>query len=305
MKRVFVVNPRAGGGAVGRWLGELETYFRRHAGSFEAELCQSREETSHRTRAALERGCEQVIAVGGDGTMNAVLQGFFRDGRPVRSEAALAVSRVGTGSDYFRTVSGGRRVDWREIVLRPMIRPVDVAVARKLDQPDTPPLYFLNMAGYGLSARVVAGKERLPAWLPRSLCYLIPTLRCFLDAQTYHARLEIDGVPHERELLSLIIGKGSYAGGGMRFGGHVSLDDGLLEMTLFHPLKLWQMVAKTPRLYSGNFAGETSIEKFQLRHLRVRTEPHFPGECDGDLAGAGDVEIAVEPRAIRVCFPSP
>lgn len=304
MKRVFVVNPQAGGGTVGRSLGRLEAYFRHRTGSFEAELCQSREETSDRTRMVLERGAEQVIALGGDGTMNAVLQGFFRDGRPVNPAAALAVARVGTGSDYFRTVSDGRRVDWREIVLEPAVRAVDVAVARRLDEPEVPRLHFLNMAGYGLSARVVAGKERLPGWLPRSLCYLIPTLRCFLDAQTYRARLEIDGVPLERELLSLIIGKGIYAGGGMRFGGHVSLDDGLLEMTLFHPLQLWQMLAKTPRLYTGKFEGDAKIEKFQLRHLRVRAEPRFLGECDGDLAGSADVEIAVDPRAIRVCFPS-
>lgn len=303
MNRVFIVNPRAGGGRSLRWLEQLEAYFRQRSGSFQAAVCRSGEETSLRTREALDAGAEQIVSVGGDGTMNAVLQGFFRDERPVRPEASLAVARVGTGSDYFRTVVGNTRRDWREIVLAPELRAVDVGVVRHLTQEPPATRFFLNMVGFGLSAQVVERKERLPGWLPRSLCYLVPTLASYLSARPWRVTLELDDRPIERELLSLIVGKGIFAGGGMRFGGNVALDDGWLEVTLFQPLPLAKLLLKTPRLYRGDFEGEPSIEKFRARQVRFTATPAIPCECDGDLLGSGDATITLLPQALRVAFP--
>ncbi len=303
MKRVFVVNPRAGGGARRRWLEDLQRYFHRHGAEFEALLCRSREETIDRTRQALETGAEQVVAVGGDGTMNAVLQGFFADERLVRPEASLAVARVGTGSDYFRTVSGNRRLDWRQIVLDPRLQPVDVGVFRRPERPQDGPRYFLNMTGFGLSADVVERKERLPRWLPRSLCYLVPTLASYLSVRPWRVRIWLDDELLERELLSLIVSKGIYAGGGMRFGGQVALDDGWLEVTVFRPLSLAKLLLKTPKLYRGDYAGEPSIEKFQARRVRIECLTTIAAESDGELVGTGSTEVALVPRSLQVCFP--
>jgi diacylglycerol kinase (ATP) len=303
MKRVFVLNPKAGGGAVGHKLHDLETFFRHRTGSFEAVLCDGREDTMQKTRAALVAGAQQIVAVGGDGTMNAVANGFFDGGAAVRPEACLAVARIGTGSDYYRTLCGQRSIDWRDVVLDGNQRRVDVAVIRALDDPQARPIYFLNLAGFGLSARVVAGKERMPRWLPRSLCYLLPTLASYLSVRPWPVRLEIDGEQIEREALSVVVGKGIYAGGGMRFGGGVELDDGLLEITVFQPMSLLGMLAKTPRLYRGDFEGEEKIEKRKARRVVLRARPPLPVECDGELIGSGDVEVTILPQAIRVCVP--
>ncbi len=303
MKRVFILNTTAGGGKWARKLGDLDSFFRRRTGSFEAVRCGGREDAVRETRAALTAGACQVVAVGGDGTANAVANGFFEGGAAVRPEASLAVAGVGTGSDYFRALCGPGPVDWREVVLNGHRRQIDLAVVRAADDPQARPIYFLNLAGFGLSARVVARKERMPRWLPRSLRYLLPTLASYPGARPWRVRLEVDGAAIEREALSVVVGKGVYAGGGMRFGGAVELDDGLLGITVFRPMSLLRMLVRTPGLYRGNLEGDGGIERRRARRVVLRARPPLPAECDGELIGSGDAEVTILPRSISVCVP--
>ena len=304
MKRIFIVNPKAGGGIGSRKLDQLERYFDRQGAAFEAVLTASREDATQKTREALRGGADQIVAVGGDGTLNAVANGFFDQGRAIRPQAALAASRVGSGSDYFRGLVAGTRRDWRQIVIHPDVRPADVVACRALDDSNAEPFHFLNLMGFGMSAEVVRRKQDLPTWLPRSLSYLLPTLPNLFRAKAARVRIEADGASIEADAVAVFAAKGTYAGGGMRFGGGVTLDDGRLDVTLVRPMSPWRMLLKTPKLYSGNFAGDPEIEKLVTSRLRIEAEPALPAECDGELHGATGVELTVLPRAIHVCFPS-
>jgi diacylglycerol kinase (ATP) len=303
MKRVFVVNPKAGSGIGPRRLQRLETFFRRRGGSFDVVLTSSREDVVARTRELLRAGAGQIVAVGGDGTLNAVANGFFDHGRPVRPDASLAVARMGSGSDYFRGLADNGKCDWREIVLNPVVRPVDVAVVRRLGDSLAEPRYFLNLMGFGMSADVVRRKDRLPPWLPRSLRYLLPTLPNLFRARVARFSIVADETSLDCDAVAVFVAKGTYAGGGMRFGGGVTLDDGHLDITMVRPMSPWSMLIKTPKLYSGNFANDPAIEKLRASRLRIESDPPLPAECDGELHGSTGVEITILPRAIQVCFP--
>ena len=113
MKRFFVINPNAGAGMSPRAIERLEHYFRHRANSFDAVVSQSRDDVIHRTRQALRQGMEQIVAVGGDGTVNAVANGFFEKDELVHPAACLAVAKAGSGSDYFRGLTKTKRHDWR------------------------------------------------------------------------------------------------------------------------------------------------------------------------------------------------
>ncbi len=303
MKRVFIINPKAGSGTGPRQLDRLKTFFVQRGAPFEAVLTTSHEDVTRRTREALHAGADQIVAIGGDGTLNAVANGFFRQGRAVRPDASLAVARVGSGSDYFRGLVARAKCDWREIVLQPLVRPVEGAVCRPLDDSRAEPHYFLNLMGFGMSAEVVRRKQHLPSWLPRSLRYLLPTLPNLFRAKVARVRIEADDASLDCDAVAVFVAKGTYAGGGMRFGGGVTLDDGHLDVTIIRPMSPWTMLIKTPKLYSGDFANDPAIEKLITSRLRIEADPPLPAECDGELHGSTGVEIEVLPRAIRVCFP--
>ncbi len=303
MKRIFVVNPKAGRGIGPRQMQMLEDFFRQRGEPFDAAIASSRTDTVEQTRKSLRAGADQIVAVGGDGTLNAVANGFFEDGHPVRREATLAIARMGSGSDYFRGMCQEHAHDWRDIVLKHTARPVDVVVVHRPGDPRQEPLYLLNMLGVGMSAEVVRRKQRLPTWLPRSLRYFVPTLPNLFYARVARIRLEADGQAFEDDAVAVFVAKGTFAGGGMRFGGGVSLDDGQLDVTVVRPMSPWTMLVKTPKLYSGNFAGDPAIEKLKASRLRVTAEPALPAEFDGEFHDGTPLEISVLPRAIQVCFP--
>jgi len=303
VKRVFLINRKAGSGISGRAIERLEEYFLARDGSFDALQSESREAAIRQTRGALASGAEQIVAVGGDGTANAALNGFFDDEKLINPQACLAVARAGSGSDYFRGLTNGVRRDWREIVLRPMVRSVDIGRLEPLAGAAIEPLYFLNMATLGFAADVVRRKSLMSVHWPRTLRYLLPTLSGLLRVNPARVRIRLDGRDVERESFCLIVAKGAYSGGGMKFGRRVTLDDGRFELTLFRPMPAWKMIVKTPKLYSGDLEAEPTVEKLGATVVEIDADPPFLVECDGDVIGAAPVRLRVLPKAVRVCFP--
>jgi diacylglycerol kinase (ATP) len=301
MKRLFVINPNAGGGMSPRAIARLEHYFRHKANSFDAVVSQSREDVIHQTRQALRQGIEQIVAVGGDGTVNAVANGFFERDELVHPAACLAVAKAGSGSDYFRGLTKSVRHDWREIVLNPSVRRVDVAQMQVAGRQE--PLYFVNMATFGMSAEVCRRKAMMSKRWPKSLRYLLPTLRGLFRAPLSKVRITADGQSHERNAICIMVAKGAYSGGGMLFGKSVALDDGRFEVTLFRPLPVWKMLIKTPKLYSGELDNEPTIEKLTAARVEIEAIPPLLTEADGDVIGNASVAMTVIPRRIPVCFP--
>jgi len=304
VKRIFVINPKAGAGLGQRGLSRLESYFRGRGSSFDAVVSRSREDVVERTREALRAGAEQIVAVGGDGTVNAVVNGFFETGELVRPSACLAVAKAGSGSDYFRGLTNAARHDWRDIVLRPAVRPVDVARLESVQHAGANPLYFLNMATFGMSAEVVRRKASMSPLWPKSLRYLLPTVRGLFFARASRVRLTVDGTVFERDAVCIMVAKGTYSGGGMRFGSRVALDDGRFEVTLFGPMPAWKMLVKTPKLYSGELHNEPTIEKFIGARIQIDANPPLLAEVDGDVIGDAAVSMTVLPQVIPVCFPT-
>jgi diacylglycerol kinase (ATP) len=302
MNRKFIINPHSGSAVTAGGIARLREFFTTRTGSFDHSVAGSRDAAVSLTREALREGADQVVAVGGDGTVNAVANGFFDGGRPVRPESTLAVANLGTGSDFFRTLIQGTSVrDWRQLVLD-QARTVDVGRVRYSD-PHRCDEYFVNMASAGMTAEVAGRKRRCPTWLPGVLRYLLPTAACLFSCQAGRAEVEVDGECRDVELLAISVCKGTYAGCGMRFGGGVTPSDGLFDVTLFGAMRPAEMLLKLRKLYTGSFDGEPTIQKLRARRVSIRASSPMPVEFDGEPAGTTDVEFCIQPDRLRVCFP--
>jgi YegS/Rv2252/BmrU family lipid kinase len=303
MRRKFIVNPRSGRAQTAGGLSGLERFFTARTGGFDCAVATSRDAAVEIARESLREGVDQVVAVGGDGTVNAVLNGFFEAGRPIRPESCLAVANVGTGSDYFQSVSAGMAMgDWRELVLEHEARAVDIGRVHYFG-PGCCDQYFVNMASTGMIAEVVRKKLRSPPWLPHGLRYLMPTISSLFTYRPQDVQVELDGECAAMEVLAISVCKGTYAGSGMRFGGEVTLFDGLFDVTFFHAISPLEMLLKLRKLYTGRFQGEPAVQKRKARRICIRSLSAMPVEFDGELCGTTDIELSVEPRSVRVCFP--
>ena len=303
MRRKFIINPHSGRALTADALAGLERFFTAQTGGFDCAVARSRDAAVRITRESLREGVDQIVTVGGDGTVNAVVNGFFENGRPIRPESCLAVANLGTGSDYFKSIAAGTTVcDWKELVLDHVVQAVDVGRVRYSD-PDCCDQYFVNMASAGMVAEVVGRKQRAPRWLPPRLRYLMPTISSLLSYGPQQVQVEADGECAGLEVLAISVCKGVYAGRGMRFGGEVTLFDGLFDVTFFQAMRPVEMLLKLRKIYTGAFQNERAIRKLKARRISIRAPSAMPVEFDGELCGTTDVELSVEPRLLRICFP--
>jgi diacylglycerol kinase family enzyme len=289
-KALYLFNPAAGGRRRQRVLADLvETL-----GKVALIETTSREDVVERTRAALLDGTELVVAIGGDGTVNAAVQGYFAAGRPLRPAARLAVVDCGTGSDYARSLGSGR--SWRERLTAPQALPVDVGTAVT----DSGAEHFVNMISFGVSAMAVAGKNRAAAWQPAFLRYLLPTVGAAIQGKPQTVRVDMDGRVVEAPLLALLVAKGRYAGGGMRVG-QGALDDGELTVTLVGPLAPLTVLSHLHRIYDGRLGAVPGIEQVRARRVQITTPTPWPYEMDGEVRPpTRSAAVSLLPRSLVV-----
>lgn len=313
-KRKFIINKDSGKGLGRAQIDDIAHYFRKATGSFDYVIPKSREETVAATQSSLREGYEQIVAIGGDGTLNAVVNGFFVNGSLINPEASLALAKAGTGCDYFRTVFDGSKTDWRHAVLEHRTVAVDVGQigfsSVGVRGQCNVQRYFLNMASVGVIANIVDIKNKMPRRSPSLMKYLVPTIAGLAKYRPLEVHIEMDnGVKLKEKVITVTAAKGVFAGGGMRFGGGVSLVDGLFDVTVFCAMPFTRLFSSLGRLYSGSYDGVAGITKYKTAHLILRStakaQVEFDGEvvADGEVEGLTDVELVVLPRLLRICKP--
>ena len=304
MQTLFIVNPQAGNGRAAKIWTKLEvsakqtfaaettvafTEFPKHA----VEIC----------RDALASGAERIIAVGGDGTLNEVANGFFKHGEPIGSKAVLGVLPLGSGCDFARSVSmSGKPAEVLQWLKTATPRACDVGLVRFLDHDgEKAERYFINIADFGLGGAVAErlrnGKKRWGA----NLSYL---LAIFATLSTYHnptIQLQIDDQsPKEAVLNSVIAANGQFFGAGLRIAPNARVDDGQFDIVLLKDLGLIDIVLNLARARKGNHLTHPMVEVLRGRKLTARSTQKVAIDIDGESVGALPVEMLILPAAIRV-----
>jgi diacylglycerol kinase (ATP) len=294
------MNPFSGRGRREARLAKTRKYFQRKLGSFDLVMTRDRDDISNQTRLALHEGVDQIVALGGDGTVNAIVNGFFENGEPINPKACLVVTGWGTGSDYFKTVkSGSYLTDWKTLVTEHNLTPVDLGEIEFGNQKKL----FINMASVGLSAFAAQMKNKNPRWIPRTLSYIAPSVAALVKYRVKPVKIVVDDQIIDSQMMALFVGKGLYAGGGMKLGGGVSINDGAFDLKLFDFMSLQKGFRRLPRLYSGRFDGIPEIRSFVGREIRVECEDVLPVESDGEIYGTTNITIRMKPKAIQICWP--
>lgn len=303
MKCRFIINKSSGNGFGKKRIAEMESYFLKTLGSFDYVMPKGRDEAVLLTREFLKQDVERIVAVGGDGTINAVVNGFFENGKNSREDAILVVTKAGSGCDYYKSVTkSGQPKSWMELVTSDNVKPVDVGRIQFADN-SCEDRYFVNVASVGMTADIVKSKEERSSLVPRPLRYIVPTIGCLFSSKSHRMAIKTDSDNFSVEALTVSIAKGAYAGGGMQFGLDVLLADGQFEITIFEKTNPVGMAFKLGKLYSGDYLNVKGIRKLKTARIEFSSPEKVQCEFDGEAYGATDLVITLLPKALRVCFP--
>jgi len=290
---VIIVNPTAGAGGGGRLVPWLREQLAASPGA-ELHVTQDAAESEARAAAAAERGCERVVAVGGDGTVQAVLNGLLGQARDVE----LGVLAVGTGNDLARSL-GLSLVPgeaWREAI-GPSTRRIDVARARNGDGLER---WFASAGGIGFDAQVAAAMSTRRGWQAGQAGYLLTTLAELRRFENRSIKMTLDGERSERRVLLIAIANGAFYGGGMRIAPDAQPDDGLLDLCVVGNVSRLTAIRELPNLYRGTHVRNRAVSMHVARSVLIEGDTETRVHLDGEPFGGLPLEVALEPAALSV-----
>lgn len=301
LRTLFVVNPTAAQGALHKAWESLAKGLKGTIRKFEFAFTRERGDATRIVRQGLSDGFEMLVAVGGDGTLNECVNGFFKDKQAVNPRAVLGILPFGRGSDFARGL-GFERLPEHSIkrLGGSSIRMMDVGCVH-FGAHDT--RYFLNIANIGLVPHVVNFSHSAPKFLGASGTYVYGAIRAMMTYQPGMVTLEDEsGKKITRKLLNLVIANGTYFGAGMKIAPMAQLDDGFFDVLLAGPMPLYRYLRHFPELYSGHHLKLPNISCFKAKKIKISSvhlKHSFLVELDGDTVGKTPVTFEILPKALQ------
>jgi YegS/Rv2252/BmrU family lipid kinase len=298
----IIVNPAAGNGKCGRtWLAVQDT-FAGLSGSA-ALFTRAPGEATRLVREALLQGEEVILVVGGDGTLNEAINGFFLNQQAINPGARLAVLPAGTGSDFCRSLNGTVTPDilYRNIA-QEKFHPCDVGLVTCVTLDNQPVArYFLNVSDAGLGAGVVSRRKTKPGWLGARMAYLLDVINTLLHHQAVAITMTIDKQKSETSrLLAAVVANGQYFGGGIRIAPCARLDDAQLRIVRIAELTVLDLLCNVRMLYNGRIAEHACVTMATGGCIAMTSATEALIETDGELIGKLPATFKIIPAALNL-----
>ncbi len=298
----LVVNPTAGGGRAGRLWPQIRAHLGRLGLEVQAAFTRAPGEATHLARQAVQAGHHTVVAVGGDGTVNEVVNGLIAPGEP-QARARLGLILVGRGSDLARTIGLSREVQEAcERLVHPQPRRLDLGLAGFIAADGSrQQRFFINVAGIGFDAAVVRRANRTFRRIRGTVPYLASLVLTLITWKNRPAEILLDDRPPLHACIYLaVVGNGCYFGGGMYVTPDADPGDGLLDVCIANDIGKLEFLRIIPRVYRGTHVTHPAVDMYRARRVEVRSPYPLAGELDGEEAGLAPLLFEVVPDALEV-----
>ena len=305
----MILNPASAAGRTGRNReGILEAIERGIGSSFTLYETRRALDATEAARAAVLAGADLIVAVGGDGTIQEVVNGMLESGRPLRTGCELGIIRAGTGCGFADSFGLPPGLAAQCAALgNGTARSVDVGLA-SFSRPARKPgkRYFINECQAGLGGEVVKRVRSGNKKLGGLLVFGLKTLAVSLTYPNRRMDVALDGgAAVSGPFLGIIAANGNSMAGGMRLAPAARIDDGLLDVLLMHGQSVRGRLADFPKIYSGRHIGSPDFTCVRARVVEIGSDEDVSFEADGELLGGLPVRVEVLPGALRVRSASP
>ena len=255
------------------------------------------------TREKIKSGYRKFLVVGGDGTLNEVVNGIYSQSAIPPVNCIVGMIPVGTGNDWCRSFnipfSYKKAV---KLIKKEKTRLQDVGKVSFYNSDIHQSRYFVNVTGMGYDA-VVAAKTNKDKERGRGgpLVYIKNLFTSLLFYKHTSTELFIDGHPPlKHNLFSVSVGIGKYNGGGMMQLPGAVVDDGIFEVTLIKKLGKFTVVRQVKNLYDGSFIHHPKVETYRGQSIEIRSTPPISIEADGESLGHSPFKFEMIPKGLCV-----
>ena len=298
-----IVNPNAGKGKGKKDWDKISLLLNQNGFSFTHKFTTNKYHAMELVSKAVYDGMRKFIVVGGDGTLNEAVNGIFSHGKTSPADVVLGMIPVGTGNDWGRMFHISLHYEEAIAILKKgKTFRQDIGVIRYIESGKQESRYFINIAGLGFDASVVHKANRQKdEGKGGMLLYFLTIFTTLMGYKSTHISVHVDGNSVlDDDVLSVSLGIGKYAGGGMSQTPDAKPDDGLIDLTVIKNMSKLRVIASLKKLYDGNILKHSRIEGFIGREIRINSDPPVFAEVDGESLGQTPVEFEILPKSLNV-----
>ncbi|NOK58159.1 MAG: hypothetical protein GFH25_541210n5 [Chloroflexi bacterium AL-N10] len=288
---LVIYNPAAGQRSnLKRNLHDACAFWRSHGWHVDLQPTTAPGHGTHIAKAAANRGYEIIVAAGGDGTVNEVINGL------AGTQAALAVLPIGTVNIWAREL--GIPLEPRaaaKAILHGQIRQVDLGRANER--------YFLLMAGVGFDAAVTAEVRSKEKRLLGVFAYALRAIQLAWRFQGVRTHVIVDGKPIHGRILMVVVGNSRLYGGFVKLTVRATINDGLLDVCVIKGKSLRGAPSRLLSIITRRYHLDSEVEYHRAQQVEIRSSRPLPVQVDGDYIGHTPMSFEAIPGALRAVMP--
>jgi diacylglycerol kinase (ATP) len=298
-----IVNPNAGRRKGEKDWPEISRMITAANIRFVSMFTQHRIHAIRMARRFVEMGYRNIIVVGGDGTMNEVVNGIFTQAKRPTDSVTIGLIPVGTGNDWCRMF--GIPYDYQgaiDIITRRKTFLQDVAWVKFMQEGREKHRFFANMAGMGYDA-MVAEKTNKQKDQGKSgpLSYFINIFSSLFSFEEAQTEILVDDIEVlKAPVFTMNVGICKFNGGGMMQLPKAVPDDGLLDMTVITKLSRFRVMRSVHKLYDGSFTLMPQVKTFRGKTITINSKPEVYMEADGESLGHSPFKFGIIPKSLSV-----
>ena len=295
----LIVNPTAGAGRTAKKWPYIKQLLKNKGLRFEHDITEAPGHAIELAKSAVKKGYKLVVSVGGDGTINEIVNGIYAAGGI--KDIELGIIGTGTGSDYIRTIGISRHYQVScHHLLNPIKKSVDLGMVEFINGGQSTKRIFANFAGLGFDAEVVRSTTKKFKSLGGKPAYLMGLFSTFATYKNHKIHLTIDGQKEDRKICTIVMSNGKYGGGSMLIAPEADPSDGLFEVLIIGDISKPDLLWSLPRIYRGTHLTHPKVTLKRAKEVVIYTDEKMSIQADGELIGEGPARFSVLPSALNL-----
>ncbi|WDC84956.1 diacylglycerol kinase family lipid kinase [Caloramator sp. mosi_1] len=286
---LFIVNPKAGNGRALKAVENIKNICNKIGVNYALEFTSYPEnavEIANKNAAKFEK----IIAVGGDGTLNEVLNGI------VDTNTALGVLPCGTGNDFARTI-------YKTMDINKIIELLVKGDYKKCDVGKCLNKHFINIASVGLDAEIAHKVQRGKKIFGGKTSYLLQLANTLIKYKNTSLKIQIDDMSFESETLLTIISNGKYYGGGIMPAPESDIFDGKFDICHIKRMNKLKIPFLLNKYIKGHHKDFKEVSFYRGKKVKIESEDLFAVNLDGETFLANEVQFELKSKYVNLIYP--
>jgi len=300
LKAELIVNLTAGGGKPHKYLNTVLEYLKENGLNFKVCTTSHQGEAVELAQKAADNGAELIVSVGGDGTVNEIVNGIMKS----KNDPSLGIIPLGWANDFIKSTDiPSDIIEACKILIKGKTKKIDIGVINNQ-------IYFANICGIGFDAEVAhlanQLKNRHPNWNTLSAyVYVFATVKKLLSPFSYHdVKIKFDGQEIHSKILFIAISNGKIYGGRFNITPEAILDDGLLEICTVEEMGRLKYLMSIPKVFKGKHASIKGISFYRAKEVVIESSESILAQVSGEvIEGQKKFTITLLPKSLKLIVP--